>query len=140
MVRVLQSPDDETMYISQVSGAKLADARRAEVTSAEEPDGEEAAAEAINDDAAVEAIEDGAVTEAVEDGAVTQPVDDGVTERVGDIVTEAVDDTVTEPHVTAATVIDGDAERPTTEPGAGADASSPADGVEVTGEEKNEQT
>jgi segregation and condensation protein A len=36
VVRVLQSPDDETLFISQVSGAALSDARRAEVTSAEE--------------------------------------------------------------------------------------------------------
>ncbi len=36
VVRVLQSPDGETLFISQVSGAALADARRAEVTSAEE--------------------------------------------------------------------------------------------------------
>jgi len=36
VVRVLQSPDGETLFISQVSGAGLADARRAEVTAAAE--------------------------------------------------------------------------------------------------------
>jgi segregation and condensation protein A len=40
VVRVLQSPDGETLFISQVSGAALAEARRAEVTSAQEGDGE----------------------------------------------------------------------------------------------------
>ena len=38
VVRVLQSPDGETLFISQVSGAALAEARRAEVTSAQEGD------------------------------------------------------------------------------------------------------
>jgi len=36
VVRVLQSPDGETLFISQVSGAKLADARSVEVTSAQD--------------------------------------------------------------------------------------------------------
>ena len=38
VVRVLQSPDGETLFISQVSGAALAEARRVEVTSAQEGD------------------------------------------------------------------------------------------------------
>ena len=130
VVRVLQSPDDETLYISQISGAALADARRAEVTSAAEE----------NDAEAEEGVEAVAAVEAIEDGAVTERVEDGVTEHVEDTVTEAVDDTVTEAHVTAASVSDAAAETQTTEPGAGADAPPPADGVEGTGEEKNEQT
>ena len=40
VVRVLQSPDGETLFISQVSGAKLADARSLEVTSAQEAQGQ----------------------------------------------------------------------------------------------------
>ena len=34
VVRVLQSPDGETLFVSQVSGSRLAEARRVEVTSA----------------------------------------------------------------------------------------------------------
>jgi segregation and condensation protein A len=51
VVRVLQSPDGETLFISQVSGAALADARTAEVTSAEEVAEEAPPAEAASPEA-----------------------------------------------------------------------------------------
>ncbi len=46
VVRVLQSPDGETLFVSQIAGSALADARRAEVTSAAEAGAEAANAEA----------------------------------------------------------------------------------------------
>jgi segregation and condensation protein A len=62
VVRVLQSPDDETLFISQVSGARLAEARHAEVTSA--PEGGDGA-----DGAGDDGSDAGAEAEAVERGA-----------------------------------------------------------------------
>jgi segregation and condensation protein A len=60
VVRVLQSPDGETLFISQVSGAKLAEARQAEVTSAQGEQAEEAevVAEAADAAPAAAAAED----------------------------------------------------------------------------------
>jgi len=40
VIRVLAAPDSETLFIAQIEGAALAEARRAEVTSASEGDGE----------------------------------------------------------------------------------------------------
>ena len=86
VVRVLQSPDDETLYISQIAGAALATARQAEVTSAageREGDGEG-------------------------DGAAPEPVAE-------DAAAEAVLDAVTEPYVATSPVTDTDEETQTTE-------------------------
>jgi len=61
VVRVLQSPDGETLYISQVSADTLASARRVEVTSAAEEavapadDAAPAAASAVESSLPVEA-------------------------------------------------------------------------------------
>jgi segregation and condensation protein A len=92
VVRVLQSPDDETLYISQVSGAVLTQARRAEVTSAQEEAGAGEAALGAEADPAP-----GAVTQ-----PIFEPTSDPVTEAIADgEVTERVVDAVTEPHAVA---------------------------------------
>lgn len=51
VVRVLQSPDGETLFISQVSAGTLAAARRAEVTSADEAKADEEEAKPAEEDA-----------------------------------------------------------------------------------------
>jgi segregation and condensation protein A len=50
VIRVLGSPDSETLFIAQVQGAALADARQAEVTSAHEATEEEAPAGETNEE------------------------------------------------------------------------------------------
>jgi segregation and condensation protein A len=77
VVRVLQSPDGETLFISQVSGARLADARTAQVTSAAEaaPNGDadgdgDADADA---DAPAESVEVASPAESVEAASPAEP-------------------------------------------------------------------
>jgi hypothetical protein len=66
VVRVLQSPDGETLFVSQISGSRLAEARRVEVTSAlgeQAAPGENTSAAAADDASAVPAPADGPLAE-----------------------------------------------------------------------------
>src|SRR4029079_10507342 len=72
VVRVLQSPDDETLFISQVPGTTLEIARRLRVTSEASADTLATDAEAGPDEA-VDAVEEAAAQEAL-DEAVARAV------------------------------------------------------------------
>lgn len=94
VVRVLASEDHETLFITQVAGAALSEARRAEVTSGDEPEADASAAATpdpgaeLAGDAAAEAADAAKTAEAVEPAAsdaADEPVEamDGAGESAG---------------------------------------------------------